>query len=199
MTKVAIVDGGGANIASLRFALGRLGCDSCLTSDPAVIREASHVILPGVGAAEAAMERLRATELPEVILDLQQPLLGICLGLQLLFDGSEEEDAQCLAMLSGTATRFVDDPGRRVPHMGWNQVVARGDSRLLAGLEGDIWCYFVHSYAVDPGPFTTGTTVYGRDFSSVVEKGNVMGTQFHPERSGPAGAAILRNFLRFSS
>ena len=198
MEPVAIIDGGGANIASLQFALRRLGRDSCLTSEPAQIRNASHVILPGVGAAQAAMERLQSKNLVELICGLDQPLLGICLGMQLLFEGSEEDDAQCLGLLPGCATRFTANSALRVPHMGWNQLQVQDSSPLLTGLAREPWCYFVHSYAVDPMTATTAVTDYGRPFSAVVERENVMGTQFHPERSGKAGAQILRNFLTIS-
>jgi len=119
---VAIIDGGGANIASLRFALQRIGADSEWTRDPQVIRNAGRVILPGVGAAEDAMEKLRATGLDEVIPQLTQPMLGICLGMQLLFDGSDEDNATCLGIIEGRARRFEATPGRPVPHMGWNRV-----------------------------------------------------------------------------
>jgi imidazole glycerol-phosphate synthase subunit HisH len=193
---VAIIDGGGANIASLRFALTRLGVDSSLTADPDTIRSASHVILPGVGAARAAMDRLRAKRLDEVIPQLTQPVLGICLGLQLLFERSEEDDAACLGILGGVVRRFTAAPGRPVPHMGWNDVAVTRRSPLLAGVPDRSYFYFVHSYAAEPGPATVGQAEYGWPFSAVVESGNFLATQFHPERSGPVGARVLDNFLR---
>lgn len=195
-TSVAIIDGGGANIASLRFALARLGAASELTSDPAVIRSAARVILPGVGAARAAMDRLRAAGLDALIPRLTQPVLGICLGLQLLFERSEEEDTPCLGVLPGAARRFDPAPGRPVPHMGWNRVHGMAESRLLAGLPADSHFYFVHSFAADVGPATVGVTDYGRPFAAVVERGNFAATQFHPERSGANGNHVLRNFLQ---
>lgn len=192
---VAIIDGGGANIASLRFALTRLGVDSRLTADPDAIRAASHVILPGVGAARAAMDRLREKRLDKVIPHLTQPVLGICLGLQLLFERSEEDDAACLGILKGVVKRFTAAPGRPVPHMGWNDVAVTRSSPLLAGVPDGSYFYFVHSYAAATGPTTTGRTDYGWPFSAVVESRNFLATQFHPERSGPLGAQVLGNFL----
>jgi len=196
--KVAIIDGGGANIASLRFALARLGVDGELTADPDAIRSASHVILPGVGAARAAMDRLRQKGLDVVIPRLTQPVLGICLGLQLLFERSEEDETECLGILKGVVRRFTPAPGRPVPHMGWNQVAATRDSRLLAGVADGSYFYFVHSYAAELGAATVGEAEYGWPFSAVVESGNFVATQFHPERSGILGARVLDNFLRRS-
>lgn len=192
---VAIIDGGGANIASLRFALARLDRDSVLTTDPECINEASHVILPGVGAAEAAMRRLHETGLDRLIPNLLQPVLGICLGLQLFLDGSEEDDARCLGILPGTARRFPPAPGRPVPHMGWNRVYSVRPSPLLAGIDDGAHFYFVHSYALDTSDFTVATATYGRVFSAVVQQGNFWATQFHPERSSACGARLLENFL----
>ena len=193
---IAIVDGGGANIASLQFALQRLGARAVLTSDHETIRRATRVILPGVGAARAAMEKLRSKGLDELIPNLSQPLLGICLGMQLLFDGSEEDDATCLGLIEGRARRFDAAPERPVPHMGWNRVEQTRNARLLDGIPDGAHFYFVHSYAVDTVSTTTGCTDYGRTFTSVVRKGNFMGTQFHPERSGVSGARLLQNFLQ---
>jgi glutamine amidotransferase len=192
---VAIVDGGGANIASLQFALARLGVAGELTVDPAVIRSASHVILPGVGAARSAMDRLQATGLDTVIPGLTQPVLGICLGLQLLFERSEEENSDCLGILRGSVLRFSPAPGRPVPHMGWNQVRRVRNSALLADIPDDSYFYFVHSYAAETGEMTVGCTEYGWPFSAVLESDNFLATQFHPERSGPLGSQVLRNFL----
>ncbi|MEO8443997.1 MAG: imidazole glycerol phosphate synthase subunit HisH [Gammaproteobacteria bacterium] len=193
--RVAIIDGGGANIASLRFALFRLGVDSALTVDAEVIESATHVILPGVGAARSAMDRLRTRQLDTLIPRLTQPVLGICLGLQLLFESSEEEATECLGILPGAVRRFTPVPGRPVPHMGWNQLTRVKDSPLLAGVPDGSYFYFVHSYAAETGPLTIGSTDYGWSFSAVVESRNFLATQFHPERSGPLGARILGNFL----
>lgn len=193
---VAIVDNGGANTASLRFALARLGHDATITADAQRIESATHVILPGVGSAQDAMARLRASGLDRLLPRLSQPVLGICLGMQLLFERSEEGDTDCLGALAGTAQRLTPAPGRPVPHMGWNTLDTAADSALLAGVPPRAYAYFVHSYAVPPGPETVARTDYGTPFSAVVSRGNFHGTQFHPERSGPVGARILDNFLR---
>jgi len=192
----AIIDGGGANIASLQFALARLGCAGNLTVDRDEISQASHVILPGVGAARDAMERLTRHDLVDCIRNLKQPFLGICLGLQLLFDASEENDARCLAIMPGTARRFKPDPDRAVPHMGWNQVYRTRQTDLLDGVPDGTHFYFVHSFALDVGENTVATADYGRPFAAIVQRENVAATQFHPERSGRFGAAVLENFLR---
>jgi glutamine amidotransferase len=192
----AIIDGGGANIASLQFALARLGCEGTLTVDQDEIRRASHVILPGVGAARNAMNRLIQHDLVGCIRSLEQPVLGICLGLQLLFDASEENDTHCLGILHGKARRFVPDPNHTVPHMGWNRVGRTGHSNLLDGIPDGTYFYFVHSYALDVSEDTVGSTEYGWPFSAVVEQENFAATQFHPERSGRFGSAVLENFLR---
>lgn len=193
--EIAIVDGGGANIASLQFALQRLGATGILTRDPARIRSASHVILPGVGAARAAMDRLTGAGLASLVPTLSQPVLGICLGLQLLFESSEEDDVPCLGIIPGQVQRFVSAPERPVPHMGWNQVRQVRDCQLLAGIPDGSHFYFVHSYAAPAGPAAVAVADYGRPFAAAVQQGNFLATQFHPERSGPLGAAVLRNFL----
>jgi glutamine amidotransferase len=195
MTQVAIIDSGGANIASLRYALERLGADAILSTDPAILSMAPRVILPGVGAAADAMQRLEALGLPEVIRGLRQPVLGICLGMQLLFEASDEGDTRCLGLLPGRARRFPDRPGYPVPHMGWNQLQARRTSPLLSGIADGEHVYFVHSYAVPEGPYTVATADYGGTFSAVVQLDNFFGTQFHPERSARAGERLLANFL----
>ena len=192
---VTIIDSGGANLASLRFALERLGASSVVSSDPDVIAAARKVLLPGVGAAGDAMARLRASGLDAAIPRLTQPLLGICLGMQLLYERSEEGDARCLGILPGTARRFADHPDRPVPHMGWNQLRARRGSPLLAGIDDGEHAYFVHSYALPAGPETVATADYGGEFSAVVSHRNFHGAQFHPERSARTGARLLANFL----
>ncbi len=193
--EVVIVDGGGANIASLNLALQRLGYTGALSSDPATIRAASHVILPGVGAARAAMERLQRAGLDLLIPELRQPVLGICLGLQLLFESSEEDDVACLGILPGRVRRFAPAPDRPIPHMGWNQIRRRRQSPLLDGIPEDSYFYFVHSYAADVSDHTIATTDYGWPFTAVAGRDNFYAAQFHPERSGPLGPRILDNFL----
>lgn len=198
MTDVAIIANGGANIASLRFALERLGASSRLTADATELQSAPRVILPGVGAAADAMQRLRSLGLAEVIPDLSQPVLGICLGMQLLFAGSEEGDTECLGILPARVVRFADRDGFPVPHMGWNQLQARGESPLLRGLEESAYVYFVHSYAAPVGPWTDAVTDYGGEFSALVRHRNFHGAQFHPERSSRVGQRLLANFLELS-
>jgi len=192
---VVIVASGGANIASLQFALERLNVPSLVSGDPDAIGAATHVILPGVGAAANAMARLRRDGLHEVIPKLRQPVLGICLGMQLLFESSDEGDTRCLGIIPGRATRFTEAPGRPVPHIGWNTVQIGRDSPLLAGMGGDDYAYFVHSYALPVTSATVASTEYGSSFSACVEWDNFFGAQFHPERSAAAGARILQNFL----
>jgi glutamine amidotransferase len=192
---VVIIASGGANIASLQFALQRLGEPSAVSADPERISAASHVILPGVGAAADAMLKLRQRRLDSVIPALQQPVLGICLGMQLLFDGSDEGDAQCLGILPGRAGRFAPAAGRPVPHMGWNTLRIERASALLDGMQQGDYVYFVHSYALEVGPATLASCWYGEPFSACVQWQNFHGTQFHPERSGRVGARLLQNFL----
>jgi len=195
VSDLAIIDSGGANIASLVFALQRLGCQATLTREPDAIRGARRVILPGVGAAADAMVRLEAAGLDRVIPALEQPVLGICLGMQLLFDASEEGPSRCLGVIAGTAQRFEPAPGRSVPHMGWNQLRVLQPSPLLRGVASGDYAYFVHSYRLPVGPASVAASDYGGPFSAVVSHRNFHGTQFHPERSGRIGAGVLRNFL----
>jgi len=192
---VAIIDSGGANIASLRFALERLGASSMLTVDADALRAAPRVILPGVGAAADAMRRLESLRLVDVIRDLRQPVLGICLGMQLLFDASDEGDTRCLGLLPGRVERFPDRDGFPVPHMGWNQLDFESDAALLTGIGRGEYVYFVHSYRAPVGPWTVATSDYGGSFSAVVRQRNFHGAQFHPERSAQAGSRLLAGFL----
>ncbi|PXV61509.1 imidazole glycerol phosphate synthase subunit hisH [Dyella jiangningensis] len=192
---VVLVDAGGTNIGSVRYALQRLGVDAALTSDAAVIRAADKVILPGVGAAGPGMTRLRELGLVELMRSLTQPVLGVCLGMQLLCERSEEGDTACLGVIPATVKRFVEEPGLRVPHMGWNRLRPHRDHDLLKGLADGDWAYFVHSYAVPTGDYALATTDYGGEFASVIARGNFHGMQFHPERSAQVGARLLKNFL----
>jgi glutamine amidotransferase len=194
-----IIPSCGSNLASLKFALERLGADAPLTEDPARIRAASHVILPGVGAAAPGMARLAAAGLVELIPTLTQPVLGICLGMQLLFASSEEEQTRCLGVIAAEVRRFPPSADLPVPQMGWNDLAIVGESPLLEGVPGGTYAYFVHSYAAPPGPYTRAVTTYGVPFSAVVEQGNFFGTQFHPERSSRGGAQILENFLNITA
>jgi glutamine amidotransferase len=193
--RIVIVANGGANTASLQFALQRLGAASAVSADPVAIRAASHVILPGVGAAADAMSRLKHSGLDMLIPALRQPVLGICLGMQLLFDASQEGDVACLGIIPGRAARFPTAAARPVPHMGWNTLDIRRPCALLEGLAGGNYAYFVHSYALDVGDSTVASTEYGAPFSACVQWRNFYGAQFHPERSAAVGARLLQNFL----
>jgi glutamine amidotransferase len=196
VSPVIIIDSGGANIASLRAALTRLGADSMVTTDHAVIRNAARVLLPGVGSAHDAMSRLRIAGLDQLIPTLKQPLLGICLGMQILFERSEEGPANCLGVIPGAIGKLRSEPGRPVPHMGWNQMTQMRADPLLDGVSSLDYVYFVHGFAAPTSPATVAITDYGTAFTSVARRDNFSGTQFHPERSGVVGARILANFLR---
>lgn len=187
---IAIVDTGGANLASVVNALNRLQQKAELTQDPDLLKRASHVILPGVGAGRDAMERVRKADLIEAVRELKQPVLGICLGMQLLFDSSEEGNVDCLGIIPGRVRKLAQ---LVVPHMGWNQV--EGTGPLYKGLAENSYFYFVHSFVVPEGPWVTGRFDYGGKFTASIEKDNFFGVQFHPERSAGAGHELLRNFL----
>jgi glutamine amidotransferase len=192
---VVLVDGGGTNIGSVRYALQRLGVDAELTAAADRIRRATHVILPGVGAAAPGMAKLREAGLVDVLRDLRQPLLGVCLGMQLLFERSEESDTACLGLIPGTVRRFIQRNDLRVPHIGWNQVRAERQDALIESIGDEAYAYFVHSYAAPIGAATVASCDYGGTFSAVVRRDNVCGMQFHPERSAAVGARLLQNFL----
>lgn len=194
MARVVLVDAGGANIGSVRHALRRLGVEAPLSSDADEIGAATHVILPGVGAAAPGMDRLRGFGLTDVVRRLTQPVLGICLGMQLLFEHSEEGDVPCLGVLPGRLRRFAG-AHVRVPHMGWNSLRIERPSQLLAGIDAGAFAYFVHSYAAPVGAGTLASCDYGGAFSAVVQRDNFCGVQFHPERSADVGARVLANFL----
>jgi imidazole glycerol-phosphate synthase subunit HisH len=198
MTRLAIIDSGGANIASLQFAVQRLGVESDLTTDPKRLKSASHVLLPGVGAAADCMSRLHSAGLVDTIRELKQPMLGICVGMQLLFDSSEEGDVACLGVLPGRVRRFNDRNGLPIPHMGWNQLEFRRQSPLLNDIANGDYVYFVHSYAAPVSELTLAATEYGDQFAAVVQRGNVYGAQFHPERSAKVGAQLIKNFLEIT-
>jgi glutamine amidotransferase len=195
---LVLVDSGGANIGSVRYALQRLGVESRLSADPAEIRAADRVILPGVGAAGPGMARLRELDLVDTLRGLRQPLLGICLGMQLLFESStEHEGAQGLGILPGSVTA-LESP--RLPHIGWNLVRFERPSALTEGLGEAAAFYHVHSFACRPSDASdvVGTSEYGERFVSVVERGNVMAAQFHPEKSSRDGLRMLRNFAQLA-
>ena len=194
---IAVVDSGGANISSVLHALRRLGAEPDFTADAQIIRNADRVILPGVGAAGRAMEVLGQHGLVEVLRSLQQPVLGICLGMQLLFESSEEDDARLLGLIPARLERLPEAPGLRVPHMGWNSIRTVCPDPLTDSLDGN-WFYFVHSFAAPVGDWTLATSEHGKPFSAVVRHRNFHGAQFHPERSATPGASLLRHFIEGS-
>ena len=192
---IAVVDTGGANLASIGNALERLGERWQLTSDAATIRGARHIILPGVGAAGASMTRLRSLGLDALLPTVEQPVLGICLGMQLLFAHSAEDEVACLGVIDAPVVAMTPSPGVRVPHMGWNRVQSRGDTPLLQGIDDGSPFYFVHSFCAADGPWVVAECDHGGTIAAIVQRENFYGCQFHPERSGDQGAHLLRNFL----
>lgn len=200
MTDVVVIDSGGANLASLLHALRRLDVQAEVSRDPARIAAASHVLLPGVGAAPDAMARLREAGIDALLPRLSQPVLGICLGMQLLFESSEETaggtvPTPCLGIVPGHVVRMAATPDRPVPHMGWNQLEPLQDDPLFQGITHGDHVYFVHSYAAPVGPHTLAAADYGGRFTAAVRRDNFRGVQFHPERSAAVGARLLANFL----
>jgi glutamine amidotransferase len=193
-----IIDSGGANLASLQFAFERLGAKTEVTANADTIRSAPRVILPGVGSAGDAMARLRRNHVADLLPTLTQPVLGICLGMQLLFERSDEGDTQCLGILPTSVQRLQPKDGRPVPHMGWNQLALVREDPLLKGVEPNDYVYFVHSFAAPISDVTLASADYGTSLSAIVRRGNFWGTQFHPERSAQVGARVLANFLRLA-
>ena len=192
---IAIIDYDAGNIRSVGNALERLGAEYELTADPMRILAADKVILPGVGNAARAMENLRGRGLCELVKSLRRPVLGICVGMQLMCRDSEEGPVQGLGLFDAHVRRFSETPDAKVPHMGWN-AIGNLDSKLFKGLPGGSFVYFVHSYYAGTGPDTIATCRHGDQlFSAALKYENFYGTQFHPEKSGSVGAAILQNFL----
>lgn len=188
----AIIDYGAGNVGSVLFALERLGFEARLTSDKDEIRNADRVIFPGVGSAGNAMQKLRETGLDELIPKLERPVLGICLGMQLLCRFSQEGDTKCLGIFDTDVLRFPDN--LRVPHMGWNSVEPLEETLFRnTPMPRDV--YFVHSYFVPEIPETIMSANYGLRFSAAIRKNNFYGVQFHPEKSGSLGEILLKNFL----
>ncbi len=192
----AIIDYRAGNLTSVKLAFGALGAEAVVTSDPATVRAADRVVFPGVGAAASAMANLRALGLEDAVREAAacgKPFLGICLGMQILFEHTEEDGGvELLGILPGKVRRFPDVPGCKVPEIGWNDVQAGGDELLKSGEE----YYFVHSYYAELNQFTVGRTSYaGVEFTAAVRKGGLFATQFHPEKSGRVGLALLRRFL----
>ena len=198
---VAIIDYDAGNLRSVEKALEALGAETVVTRDPEVIAGSSRVILPGVGSFGDAMERLNQYGLPDVIrrtVSGNKPFLGICLGLQLLFEESEESPGvPGLGILKGKILKIPQTEGLKIPHMGWNSLNLKPDSRLFAGIRDQEYVYFVHSYYLKAQEESQGaaTTWYGTEIHAAVEAGNVFACQFHPEKSGDTGLRILKNFL----
>ena len=192
---IAIIDYKMGNLRSVENALKRLGAEFCITADPMVIRSADRVLLPGVGNAAEAMENLRKAGLVEVIRSLRRPVLGICVGMQVMCRHSEEGDVECLNIFDARVKRFVPAPDVKVPHMGWNRI-GNLESKLFKGLDGGSYVYFVHSYYPELCPDTIATSHHGVMFSAALKYENFYGTQFHPEKSGDVGERIIENFLK---
>lgn len=196
-TSIAIIDSGGANIASLKYALQRLGHAASLTRNAKEIQSAERVILPGVGAARNAMDKLRDYQLVDTIRGLEQPVLGICLGMQLLADASEEEDVDCLGLVPGVAAKLPASPDCPVPNMGWCRVQKTSDHDMLGNTESGDYFYFVHSYALPVSEYTFAVAEHADQFAAVTGNKNFVAAQFHPERSSAAGSRLLQQFLRW--
>lgn len=195
--RIVIVNTGCANISSVRFALERLGVSVEVSSEPGVIKSADKVFLPGVGTASAAMQSIEAKQLTVTLQQLTQPVLGVCLGMQLMVESSAESrdgSVTCLGLMPGRVER-LQAGDLRLPHMGWNTVKSKPDSPLFTGIPDDTYFYFVHSFAVPVYERTLASCEYGQSFSAALEYNNFFGVQFHPERSGEAGAQLLTNFV----
>ena len=192
---IAIVDYKMGNLRSVENALRRLGAEFVVTADADVIRRADRVLLPGVGNAAEAMDNLRKAGLVEVIRSLRRPVLGICVGMQVMCRHSEEGDVDCLSIFDARVKRFEPSHQVKVPHMGWNRI-GNLESKLFKGIEGGEYVYFVHSYYPELCPDTIATTTHGKMFSAALKYENFYGTQFHPEKSGDVGERIIANFLK---
>ena len=201
---IAIIDYGAGNLQSVRNALDFIGCPGTITSDPAEILSADGIILPGVGAfgsAMAEMERKGLTETVKSAAKSGKPFIGICAGMQLLFEESEESpDVPGLGVLKGRVLLFPADKGLKIPHMGWNSIRTKKESRLLGKLSGSPYMYFVHSYYVkaEDQEIVSALSDYGTTFDAAVEQNNLFGCQFHPEKSGTEGISILRRFAELA-
>jgi len=198
VTQVAVIDSGVANLGSVLAAFARADLPVRIARTPAELVGASHVVLPGVGSARPAMARLSASGFAEAVPRLTVPVLGICLGMQLFFRRSAEDDVDGLGIIDAPIERLPAEAGLRIPHMGWNRLTRIVDDPLLAGIIDPAYAYFVHSYAAPVGPWTLAAATYGRAFSAIVRERNFVGAQFHPERSAGVGARLLRNFVGLS-
>ncbi|CAJ0991969.1 imidazole glycerol phosphate synthase subunit HisH [Pantoea sp. Nvir] len=194
--KVVVLDTGCANLLSVKWAVKRLGYSLEVSNDPNVVLHSHKLVVPGVGTAQTAMNQLKQYHLIDVIKTCTQPVLGICLGMQLLGSSSDENNGVLTLGIIETACTLMDTKGLPLPHMGWNQIIEQvGNHRLLRGLDKKSYFYFVHSYAMPVNSSTIATCEYGQSFTAVLQKDNFFGVQFHPERSGKAGALLLKNFL----
>ncbi|MDO6432410.1 imidazole glycerol phosphate synthase subunit HisH [Flavitalea sp. BT771] len=182
------------NIQSVLYALERIGQEAVVTDDPDQIRSAGKVIFPGVGEASTAMEYLKGRGLDKLLKELNQPVLGICLGMQLMCSYSEENDTDCLGIFEEKVKKFSGGEGLKVPQIGWNNIYDL-KTPLFDGLKENSFCYFVHGYYADLGRHTIATTSYGLPYSSGLHRDNFYGVQFHPEKSAAVGEQILKNFL----
>lgn len=191
---IAVLQYNSGNIMSVKIALERLGHTAVITSDPEIISSADKVIIPGVGEARSAMKHLKERGLDRVIVSLKQPVLGICLGLQLMCEYSEEGDTECLSIFDTPVKRFP--AGARVPHMGWNDFVSLSDDPILEGIKQVDDVYYVHSYYAGVNEYTIAVCDYSLAFSAAMRHDNFYGTQFHPEKSAAPGNLILKNFLK---
>lgn len=191
---VAIIDYKCGNLQSVKNALERLGAEYVVTASEEVIRKADRVILPGVGSAATAMDSLQQTGLCDTIRSLRRPVLGICVGMQIMCRWSEEGNTECLGIFDSKVKKFIPDEGLKVPHMGWNKI-SNLESKLFKDLAGGSYVYYVHSYYPELCPDTIATTVHGKMFSGALKYENFYGTQFHPEKSGDIGEQIIKNFL----
>lgn len=192
---VVILDTGCANLSSVKYAVQRLDYEPQVSRDPEIVLHADKLFLPGVGTVQAAMDQLEQRKLIDLIKACTQPVLGICLGMQLLGSGSDESGGVATLGIIDTPVQRMQDLGLPLPHMGWNQVIANADSHLFRGIDENAYFYFVHGYAMPICENTIAQTLYGEAFTAAVQKDNFFGVQFHPERSGAAGAQLLKNFL----
>lgn len=193
--KLAVITSGGANFYSIEVALQRLGVNYQLTSDKEITAAADGVILPGVGSAGYAMKRLAEHDLVDTLRNYTKPLLGICLGMQLLYEFSEEGNVDCLGILPGKIRRFPDNDDLIIPQMGWNNLRKCQESTLLSGIDLTRDVYFVHSFYAPLNTVTVSECEYGVKFAAMAQKDNFYAMQFHPEKSGPVGEQLLRNFV----
>ena len=196
---LVIIDSGGANLGSVCYALQRLGIQAEVSAQAERIQKADQLILPGVGAAGDAMQRLHQHNLVPLIPQLRQPVLGICLGLQLMYSHSEEDNTQCLGIFPGVVRHFPSQTSLRVPHMGWNQLELKQSGSaypfLTTNHDDMPWAYFVHSFYAPVDQYTVASSTHGVEFTAIAQRDNFLAAQFHPERSATAGAELLQFFL----